>query len=50
MRKVLPFVVVADHNAAALTVDADRLLEKFRPAESQMKLFPDSVSTVTGQL
>ena len=49
MRKVLPFVVVADHNAAALTVDADRLLEKFRPAESQMNLFPDSVSALTGQ-
>jgi predicted DNA-binding helix-hairpin-helix protein len=50
MRKVLPFVVVADHNAAALTVDAGQLLEKFRPAESQMKLFPDSASTVTGPL
>jgi putative DNA modification/repair radical SAM protein len=50
MRKVLPFVVVADHNAVALTVDADQLLEKFRPAESQMKLFPDSASSFTGQL
>jgi putative DNA modification/repair radical SAM protein len=50
LRKVLPFIVVADHNAAALTVDADQLLERFRPAESQMNLFPDSVSTVTGQL
>jgi predicted DNA-binding helix-hairpin-helix protein len=49
MRKVLPFVVVGDHNAAALTVDADRLSEKFRPAESQMNLFPDSVSALTGQ-
>jgi putative DNA modification/repair radical SAM protein len=50
LRKVLPFIVVADHNAAALTVDADQLLERFRPAESQMNLFPDSVSTLTGQL
>jgi predicted DNA-binding helix-hairpin-helix protein len=50
MRKVLPFIVVADHNAAALTVDADQLLERFRPAETQMNLFPHSVSTVTGQL
>jgi predicted DNA-binding helix-hairpin-helix protein len=50
MRKVLPFVVVADHNPAALTVDADQLLEKFRPAESQMNLFSDSASTVSGQL
>ncbi len=50
MRKVLPFVVVADHNPAALTVDADRLLERFRPAESQMNLFSDSVSTVSGQI
>ena len=50
MRKVLPFVVVADHNAAALVVDADHLLERFRPAENQLNLFPDSVSTVTGQL
>jgi hypothetical protein len=49
MRKVLPFVVVADHNAAALTVDADWLMEKFRPAESQMNLFPDSASAVSGQ-
>jgi putative DNA modification/repair radical SAM protein len=47
--KILPFVVVADHNAAALTVDADRVLEKFRPPESQMNLFPDSASSVTGQ-
>jgi hypothetical protein len=50
MRKVLPFVVVGDHNAAALTVDADRLSEKFRPAESQMNLFPDSASALTGQI
>jgi hypothetical protein len=50
MRKVLRFVVVADHNATALTVDADRLLEKFRPAESQLNLFPDSVSALTGQI
>jgi putative DNA modification/repair radical SAM protein len=50
VRKVLPFIVVADHNPAALTLDADRLSEKFRPAENQMNLFPDSVSALTGQL
>ena len=49
MRKVLPFIVVADHNAAALIVDADKLLEKFRPPESQLNLFPDPTSAVTGQ-
>jgi hypothetical protein len=49
MGKVLPFVVVADHNAAALTVDADRLADKFRPPESQLNLFPDSGSVLTGQ-
>jgi predicted DNA-binding helix-hairpin-helix protein len=50
IRKVLPFVVVADHNAAALALDGDRLAQKFRPADSQLNLFPDSVSAVTGQL
>jgi putative DNA modification/repair radical SAM protein len=50
MRKVLPFVVVADHNAAALNVDADQLSEKFRPAESQLNLFAESASAVTGQI
>jgi putative DNA modification/repair radical SAM protein len=50
VRKVLPFVVVADHNAAALALDGDRIADQFRPADSQMNLFPDAVSAVTGQL
>ena len=48
--KVLPFVIVADHNAAAFTLDADQLEERFRPPESQLDLFPDPASVLTGQL
>jgi putative DNA modification/repair radical SAM protein len=50
VRKVLPFVVVADHNAAALSLDAERLSDRFRPFNPQLDLFPESVSTLTGQL
>ena len=50
VRKVLPFVVVADHNAAAMSLDADRVAERLRPADTQLSLFHDSASAVTGQL
>jgi len=50
VEKVLPFVIVADHNPAALTLDADRLGERVRPPNRQLDLFDTSVSAVTGQL
>ena len=50
LRKVLPFVIVADHNAAALRLDGHQLTEKFRPSDSQLDLFPDSTSVLSGQL
>jgi len=50
MDKVLPFVIVADHNPAALALDGDRLVERFKPANRQLDLFDASASAVTGQL
>ena len=52
MEKVLPFVIVADHNPAALALDGDRLGERFKPANHQLDLFDASAlaSAVSGQL
>lgn len=50
VRKVLPFVVTADHNAAALALDRPDLVEKFRPANPQLNLFEAATSAVSGQL
>jgi hypothetical protein len=50
MEKVLPFVIVADHNPAALALDGERLAERFKPANRQLDLFDASTSAVTGQL
>ena len=48
--KVLPFVIVADHNASALALDSDKLARQFqRPAE-QLDLFPFEQSVITGEL
>ena len=50
LKKVLPFVVTADHNAAALALDGDALGERFIPANRQLHLFSAAASAVTGQL
>ena len=50
MDKVLPFVVVADHNPSALMLDGDRLADRLRPAHRQLDLFSAPASAVTGQL
>jgi putative DNA modification/repair radical SAM protein len=50
MNKVLPFVVVADHNPSSLAVDSDRLVHRFKPANHQLDLFSTFASAATGQL
>ena len=50
LNKVLPFVTVADHNAAAFALDRDDLAQRLVPANSQLDLFPVATSAVTGQL
>jgi len=51
VKKVLPFVIVADHNAAALVIDSDKLAARFKPPTAQLDLFSHSEqSVVTGQL
>ena len=46
MKKVLPFVITADYNAKALTVDRVTV----ETAGSQLDLFPVEPSVITGQL
>jgi putative DNA modification/repair radical SAM protein len=50
VKKVLPFVVTADHNAAALSLDHDRLAGRVVAADRQLDLFQASASASTGQL
>ena len=50
LRKVLPFVVTADHNSAALALDGDRPAERFVPPNRQLDLFSAATSALTGQL
>ncbi|MDP9098032.1 MAG: putative DNA modification/repair radical SAM protein [Verrucomicrobiota bacterium] len=50
LNKVLPFVIVVDHNAAALALDGERLPRTLAPAHRQLDLFHASESAVTGQL
>jgi hypothetical protein len=50
LKKVLPFIIVADHNSAALALDRDGLAEKFVPANRQLDLFSAATSALTGQL
>lgn len=50
VRKVLPFVITADHNAAALSLDREHLAEALRPKNWQLDLFHTSASAVSGQL
>ena len=50
LKKVLPFIVAADHNSAALALDGDALADRFVPANRQLDLFSAVASAVTGQL
>ena len=50
VRKVLPFVVTADHNAAALALDRSDLSDAVAPPNPQLDLFQASNSALTGQL
>lgn len=50
VKKALPFVVVADHNARALTIDADKLKTQLTPPPKQLHLFGEEGSVLTGQL
>ncbi|MBA3882259.1 MAG: putative DNA modification/repair radical SAM protein [Chthoniobacterales bacterium] len=50
VKKVLPFVIVADHNAANLSIDRDDLEGRFRPGITQLDLFAGKSSVITGQL
>ena len=48
--RVLPFVIVADHNPTALTLDSDKLAAQLTPAPTQLNLFDLKPSVLTGQL
>jgi predicted DNA-binding helix-hairpin-helix protein len=50
VKKVLPFVVTADHHAAALTLDRDGLAHRVAPVNRQLDLFHASAAAITGQL
>ncbi len=49
MKKVLPFVITADYNAEALSIDSDNLTMQAAPAPAQLNLFPVERSVITGQ-
>jgi predicted DNA-binding helix-hairpin-helix protein len=50
LKKVLPFIITADHNSAARSLDKDGLAQRFVPAGRQLDLFSLAASAVTGQL
>lgn len=50
LKKVLPFIITADHNSANLAIDRDNLVGRFRMPERQLDLFPAESSVMTGQL
>lgn len=50
LKKVLPFIVTADHNSAALALDDDALASRLVPVSRQLDLFSAAASAVTGQL
>ncbi|MGJ8643071.1 MAG: putative DNA modification/repair radical SAM protein [Luteolibacter sp.] len=39
LKKVLPFLITADHNPSSLLLDSDRLRAKFAPKPQQLELF-----------
>ncbi|MEP6937907.1 MAG: putative DNA modification/repair radical SAM protein [Chthoniobacterales bacterium] len=50
MRKLLPFILAADHYRPALAIDRDDLAERFLAPSKQLDLFPFQRSVMTGQL
>ena len=50
VKKVLPFVTLADYNAANLAIDADKLERQFVRVETQLELFAGEPSVLDGQL
>jgi putative DNA modification/repair radical SAM protein len=50
LNKVLPFVIMADYNSAALALDRDDVMAKFAPSDRQLDLFPVENSVRSGQL
>jgi predicted DNA-binding helix-hairpin-helix protein len=50
VKKLLPFVITADYNSAALAVDRSDLDKRFTAPERQLDLFSTEPSVLTGQL
>jgi len=58
MKKVLPFIIAADHTPARLDLDGDTLRQRFAPSPQQMELSlaaplptaADNASLITGEL
>ena len=50
VKKVLPFVVLSDHHLDSLGLDSDKLASRFISSTSQLNLFPNEPSVITGQL
>ncbi len=50
VKKVLPFVIVADHNPNALVLDSEKLDARLMPPTRQLDLFSFEPSVITGQL
>jgi putative DNA modification/repair radical SAM protein len=50
VKKVLPFVTLADYNPASLELDGDRFERQFVRADAQLELFAGEPSVTDGQL
>ncbi len=50
VKKVLPFVILADYNAANLAIDDDCLERRFSRTNTQLDLFAAEPSVISGQL
>ena len=50
MKKVLPFITLADYNAANLAIDNDKLEGRFVRKDAQLELFGAEPSVLDGQL
>lgn len=50
VRKMLPFVIVSDHNATALALDRHDLRQELSGSRRQMELFSVGSSVISGQL
>jgi putative DNA modification/repair radical SAM protein len=50
VKKLLPFVITADYNSAALSVDRTELDKRFTAPERQLDLFATEPSVLSGQL